>query len=57
LTERVIRACTDAGDVVWEPFGGLCPGAVVAYHLRRAYVGAEIVPEFYQAAIERLANS
>ena len=55
--ERIIRACTDEGDMVWEPFGGLCPGAVVAYHLRRRYAAAEIVPEFYLAAAERLAKS
>lgn len=50
-----IQSCTDEGDVIWEPFGGLCPGAVVAHHLRREYVAAEIVPEFYRAAVERLA--
>lgn len=55
--DLIIRACTEEGDVVWEPFGGLCPGAVVSYHLRRSYVGAEIVPEFYAAAVERLAKS
>lgn len=55
--ELSIRASTEEGDVVWEPFGGLCPGAVVSYHLRRRYVGAEIVPEFYRAAAERLATS
>jgi site-specific DNA-methyltransferase (adenine-specific) len=55
--ELIIRACTDVGDVVWEPFGGLCPGAVVAHHLRRKYAAAEIVPEFYAAAVERLATS
>jgi DNA modification methylase len=53
--ERIIRSCTDEGDVIWEPFGGLCPGAVVSYHLRRRYRAAEIVPEFYRAATERLA--
>jgi site-specific DNA-methyltransferase (adenine-specific) len=53
--ELVIRSCSDEGDVVWEPFGGLCPGAVVSYHFRRRYVAAEIVPEFYVAAAERLA--
>lgn len=57
LIELTIRACTDKGDVVWEPFGGLCPGAVVSYHLRRHYMGAEIVPEFYLAAVERLASA
>ena len=54
--ELIVRASTDEGDVVWEPFGGLCPGAVVCYHLRRAYRAAEIVPEFYSAAAERLAK-
>lgn len=55
--EQIIKASTDEGDVVWEPFGGLCPGAVVSCHLGRRYVGAEIVPEFYLAAITRLAVS
>lgn len=52
-----IESCTDEGDVVWEPFGGLCPGAIVAHRLRRKYRGAEIVPEFYRAAVERLDNA
>lgn len=55
--DLTIRASTDTGDVVWEPFGGLCPGAVVSYHLRRQYRGAEIIPEFYLAAAERLATA
>jgi site-specific DNA-methyltransferase (adenine-specific) len=55
--ELVIRASTEEGDVVWEPFGGLCPGAVVSWRLRRTYVAAEIVPEFYRAATERLARA
>jgi site-specific DNA-methyltransferase (adenine-specific) len=55
--ELAIRASTDEGDVVWEPFGGLCPGAIVSYHFRRRYYGAEIIREFYAAAVERLATS
>jgi site-specific DNA-methyltransferase (adenine-specific) len=55
--ELMIRASTDGGDVVWEPFGGLCPGAVVCHHLRRTYCAAEVVPEFYWAASERLAST
>jgi hypothetical protein len=55
--DLIIRASTDKGDVVWEPFGGLCPGAVVAYHQARRYYAAEIIPEFYIAAVERLATS
>jgi len=53
--ELLIHSCSDLGDAVWEPFGGLCPGAVVSYRSRRRYVAAEIVPEFFAAAIERLA--
>jgi hypothetical protein len=55
--ELAIRASTERDDMVWEPFGGLCPGAVVSYHLRRKYVAAEIIPEFFEAAVERLATS
>ena len=57
FTKLTIQSCTDEGDLVWEPFGGLCPGAVVAHHLRRKYVAAEILPEFYQAAVERLTTA
>ena len=52
-----VRSSTGEGDVVWEPFGGLCPGAVVSRLSSRRYRGAEIIPEFYAAAIERLARS
>jgi hypothetical protein len=55
--DLIIRSSTDPDDVVWEPFGGLCPGAVVCHHLRRQYVAAEILPEFYLAAVERLAKT
>lgn len=52
--EFIVRCCTDPGDVVWEPFGGLCPGAIVSHRLGRQYRAAEIVPEFYRAAKQRL---
>lgn len=57
LIDLIIRASTDRGDAVWEPFGGLCPGAIVSYHLDREYRGAETIPEFYAAAVERLQRS
>ena len=54
--ERIVRASTDLGDTVWEPFGGLCPGAVVCHATGRAYRAAETNPEFYAAAAERLSS-
>ena len=56
LIDICIRASTDPGDVVWEPFGGLCSTAVAAHAMGRACVSAEIVPEYYLAAKERLAT-
>ena len=54
--DRIVRASTDAGDVVWEPFGGLCPGAIVSCRLGRRYRAAEPNEEFYQAADRRLGH-
>lgn len=56
LIELIIRASTDHGDVVWEPFGGLCPGAIASHRLNRVYCGAEILSEFFTAAKERLKS-
>lgn len=55
LVNRTIQVCTDKGDVVWEPFGGLCPAAVSSWQSGRACRSAEIIPEFYRAAVDRLA--
>lgn len=54
LTELIIRASSDPGDVVWEPFGGLCSAAVAAFRLKRRAYSAEIVPEFYRLAVARI---
>ena len=57
LMELIIRASTEQGDTVWEPFGGLCPGAVISYQLDRKYFGAEMNSEFFSAAVERLRTA
>jgi DNA modification methylase len=55
LVEMTIKFCTDAGDMVWEPFGGLCTGAVASLRLGRRCEAAEIDPDFYGLAISRVA--
>jgi len=57
LMQRIIEATTDPGDVVWEPFGGLCTGAVAAKQLGRSCRAAEIVDEFYEGAVKRLEDT
>jgi site-specific DNA-methyltransferase (adenine-specific) len=54
LTELLIRLSSDPGDMVWEPFGGLCTAAVAAERLGRRAVSAEINKEFFQVAAARL---
>jgi len=54
--DLLIRSSTEENDMVWEPFGGLCPGGVISRRLGRRYVAAEIISEFYLAAVERLTS-
>lgn len=54
---RIINACTSEGDVVWEPFGGLCSGSVAAVEGGRTAFAAELVTDFADIAEERLADA
>ena len=54
LLEQIILASSDPGDVVWEPFGGLCSAAIAAVNVERRCYSAETSREYYQAARERL---
>ena len=57
LMRLLVECSTDVGDVVWEPFGGLCPGAVVCEELERRYFGAEIDLDYFAAASHRAETS
>lgn len=54
LMRRQVESCTEPGDVVWEPFGGLCSGSVAAIQTGRRAYAAEINPAFYAVARDRL---
>ena len=56
LMERIIAASSDPGDVVWDPFGGLCTGAVASMNLGRPCYSAEMNPDFFQLATSRLVE-
>ncbi len=56
LIRRIIQASSDPGDVVWEPFGGLCTAAVAARELGRQSYSAEIAPAYHALAEGRLAK-
>ena len=56
LVERTILASSDPGDVVWEPFGGLCSAAIASVNVGRQCFSAEILDRYFEASCERLAN-
>jgi SAM-dependent methyltransferase len=54
--ERLIAAVTEPGDVIWEPFGGLCSASVAAVALGRRAFAAETDPAFAEMAAQRLGD-
>lgn len=56
LLQRCIEASSDVGDVIWEPFGGLCSVAIAAHQLERLCFSAEINPVYFEIAVKRLEN-
>jgi hypothetical protein len=56
LIERIIQASTDPGDVVWEPFGGLCSAGVAAMWTQRRAYCAESNPAYFAAARARIGR-
>ncbi len=56
LMEMIIEASSDAGDYVWEPFGGLCTAAVAAHRLQRRCLSAEKEKKFFDMAVTRLTD-
>ena len=57
LIERIVTASSEPGDVVWEPFGGLCSAAVASVRTGRHCHSAEIIPEYYALAKDRIKAS
>ena len=57
LIKRTIEMVSDVGDVVWDPFAGLCTTAIASTELERTCFCAEINHDVYNIAIERVKNS
>ena len=54
---RIIKAATEPGDAVWEPFGGLCSAVVAAVEAGRRGYAAETVDHFDDLAIARIRSA
>lgn len=55
LIEFLLKLTTREEQVVLDPFMGSGTTAVAAQRLNRYFIGFEIVPEFHQGALQRLA--
>lgn len=56
LMEIIVEASSDIGDLVWDPFGGLCTAALAALRLKRRCLSAEIDRDFYELAVRRVRD-
>lgn len=54
LLERIIKASSNEGDVVFDPFSGSFTTAAVAQRLNRKAIGIEINPDFYRIGLKRV---
>lgn len=56
LLERIIKASTKKGDIVFDPFCGCATTCVAAEILERQWVGVDISPKAYQLVNDRLTD-
>lgn len=56
LISKIIEMTSDVGDVVWDPFAGLCTTAVAAIQLNRICFCAEQNIEVYNVANSRIVQ-
>ncbi|MHA1370332.1 MAG: DNA-methyltransferase [Promethearchaeota archaeon] len=54
MIERIILSCSNAGDIVLDPFFGSGTTGVVALRLKRNFIGFEIEEEYFKSAINRI---
>ena len=54
LLERIIKACSNEGDIVLDPFSGSGTTCFVAKRLNRKYIGIEKNKEFFNISKRRI---
>lgn len=56
LLERIIKASSNPGDIVLDPFSGTFTTSAVAIKLNRKTIGIEINPDYYKIGLNRVIN-
>lgn len=53
VVERIVRASSNAGGVVLDPFAGSCSTGIAAYGTGRVFVGFEIRRDYCEMSVDR----
>ena len=56
LIKQIIEMTSDEGDVVWDPFAGVCTVAVACDMLKRRGYSSEIRHDVFEIGIQRIKN-
>ena len=56
LVTMIIKASSEEGDAVWEPFGGLFTACAAARRIGRKAYGGEIDPTYFHYGVRRLSE-
>jgi DNA modification methylase len=56
LLGRIIRTCSNEGDLVLDPFSGSATTLAVAKKLNRQYLGFDLSPQYIERGLARLAT-
>ena len=57
LLDRIIRACSRAGDTVLDAYCGCGTALVAAERSGRAWIGIDLAPQAIALTVERLKNT
>lgn len=57
LVDRCLRASTNPGDLVFDPFSGSATTGVAALAIGRRFLGCEREPQFIEIAVQRLTEA
>ncbi|MCY4526363.1 MAG: DNA methyltransferase [Anaerolineaceae bacterium] len=57
LLDRIIRASSDEGDVILDPFCGCATACVAAEELKRQWVGIDVGPKAVDLVIQRFVGT
>jgi site-specific DNA-methyltransferase (adenine-specific) len=57
IAARPIRAASNPGDVVLDPYGGSCTTGVAALRAGRRFIGIELDPKYFDIACRRIEQA